>query len=118
MSDNLEVTAPGLTLRTFSREGATVVACAGLLSAANSGLLKSHVKALLPATRRVVLDLTDLSQMDSSGLGTIVGLYISAKNSGRTLELINLSARVRELFSLANILSVFETCGRYGTRLP
>jgi anti-anti-sigma factor len=56
--------------------------------------------------------------MDSSGLGTIVALYISAKNAGSTLELINLSPRIRELFGLTNLLSVFETCGRYGTRLP
>lgn len=118
MPDTLEITAPGLTLRMFSRADATVVHCAGTLTSANSPLLKSHVKSLLPATKHVVLDLTDLSQMDSSGLGVIVGLYISAKNAGSMLELINLSARVRELFSLTNLLLLFEPCGRSGARLP
>jgi anti-sigma B factor antagonist len=118
MPDALEVAVPGLKLRTFSRDDATVVQCQGILTSANSATLKSHVKALLPATRHVVLDLTGLSQMDSSGLGVVVGLYISAKNAGCTLELINLSARVRELFSLTNLLLLFEPCGRAGTRLP
>jgi anti-anti-sigma factor len=118
MLDGLESTAPGLTLRLLSRPDRTVVQCAGRLASGNAGLLKSYVKGLLPATKHVVLDLTDLSQMDSCGLGVVVGLYISAKNAGSTLELINLSARVRELFSLANLLLLFEPCGRYGTRLP
>ena len=30
----------------------------------------------------------------------------------------SLNARIRELFGLTNLLSVFESCGRYGTRLP
>jgi anti-sigma B factor antagonist len=118
MPDTFEIKAPGLTLRMFSRVDATVVHCTGTLTAANSPLLKSHVKGLLPATKHVVLDLTDLSQMDSSGLGVIVGLYISAKNVGSMLELINLSARVRELFSLTNLLLLFEPCGRSGARFP
>lgn len=117
MPHTFEITAPGLALHMFSRADATVVHCTGTLTSGNSALLKSHVKGLLPATRRIVLDLTDLSQMDSSGLGVIVGLYISAKNAGSVLELINLSARVRELFSLTNLLLLFEPCGRSGGRL-
>lgn len=118
MPDPLEMSAPGLTLQTLNRGDATVVLCRGVLTATNAGLLKSHVKAFLPAARHVVLDLTELKQMDSSGLGVVVGLYISAKNAGCVLELINLSARVRELFSLSNLLLLFEPCGRYGARMP
>jgi anti-sigma B factor antagonist len=118
MPDMYEVSTPALQLRTHKFENEIIVQCSGILTSANSGLLKTHVKELLPQTKHIILDLTELSQMDSSGLGTIVGLYISAKNAGSTLELINLSARIRELFSLTNLLSVFETCGRYGTRLP
>jgi hypothetical protein len=32
--------------------------------------------------------------------------------------LLNLSPRIRELMSITNVLSVFETCGRTGMRLP
>jgi anti-anti-sigma factor len=118
MSDMSEIAGRALTLRSISQQGAQVVQCSGVLSSSNAALLKSEVKGFLPATKHIVLDLTDLSQTDSSGLGTIVGLYISAKKAGCTLEIINLSARVRELFSLTNLLLLFEPCGRSGTRLP
>lgn len=118
MPDTIEVSTPDLKLRTHKFENDIVVQCSGVLTSANSALLKTHVKELIPQTKCVVLDLTELSRMDSSGLGAVVAVYISAKNEGSTLELINLSPRIRELFGLSNLLSVFETCGRYGTRLP
>ena len=65
-----------------------------------------------------MLDLTDLSYMDSSGLGSIIGLYVSAKTAGTRLEMINLSKRVRELFSITNALSLFEVCGEQNVRIP
>ncbi len=76
------------------------------------------MKSLLPNKRRVILDLTELGYMDSSGLGTLVAIYISAKSAKCELQLLNLSPRIRELLSLANVLSVFEECGRAGTRCP
>jgi anti-anti-sigma factor len=118
MPESPEISAPSLKLRTLTRENEIFVQCSGSLISENSAVLRNHVKALLPKTKHVVLDLTDLSRMDSSGLGAIVSIYISAHNAGNTLELINLNARIRELFGMTNLLSVFESCGRYGTRLP
>jgi anti-sigma B factor antagonist len=118
MPEISEVTGPALTLEVVAQPDATVVCCKGVLNSTNSLALKTRVKGLLPGTKHILLDLTALSQMDSSGLGTIVGVYISAKNAGCVLEIINLSARVRELFSLTNLLSVFEPCGRYNMRFP
>jgi anti-sigma B factor antagonist len=118
MPDAVATVPTPLLLRSFVQQEATVVRCTGDLTSSNAALLKTFVKGALPDTKRVILDLTNLTRMDSSGLGAIVGLYISAKNAGRALELVNLSPRVRELFGLTNLLSVFETCGRYGTRLP
>jgi anti-sigma B factor antagonist len=73
---------------------------------------------LIPGSKRIVLDLTDLGYMDSSGLGSIIGLYVSVKTAGGRLEVINLSARVRQLFSITNVLSLFEVCGEQNIRLP
>jgi anti-anti-sigma factor len=56
--------------------------------------------------------------MDSMGLGPIVGLYVSAKSSGCTLILINLSQRVRELFRITNVWSLFEVYGENIIRMP
>ena len=105
-----------LHLHTYAWEDATVVRCTGRLTTDTSSHLKTEVKALLPQKRRVILDLTELGYMDSSGLGVLVGLYISAKGAKCEMQLLNLSPRIRELLSITNVLSVFEDCGRSGTR--
>jgi anti-sigma B factor antagonist len=99
-------------------DGEVVVACNGWLVAGVTEVLHAEVKPLLVRDRRVVLDLTDLTKMDSMGLGTIVRLYASAKSVGCELELINLSARVRELFGITGLLSVLGSCGEHRTRMP
>ncbi len=109
---------PRLTLRTYHEGDATVVQCTGKLSAGVTGILHDEIKSLLPHTKRIVLDLTDLTYMDSSGLGTIVGLYVSAKAAGCDLKLINLSKRILELFSITNLFSVFDLCGEHNLKIP
>jgi anti-sigma B factor antagonist len=115
-TDPLIPAARMLILDTHAQADATVVRCSGRLTRETSLLLKTEVKPLLLIQRRVVLDLTDLGYMDSSGLGTLVGLYISAKKANCELQLTNLSPRIRELLGVTHLLAVFETCGRHGTR--
>ena len=109
---------PQLTLARSSEGDAIVVRCTGKLVAVTTGVLQAEVRSLLPGSRRIVLDLTDLGYMDSSGLGSIIGLYVSAKTAGARLEIINLSQRVRHLFSITNVLSLFEVCGEQNIRIP
>jgi anti-anti-sigma factor len=46
--------------------------------------------------------------MDSSGLGAIVGVYLSARRQKRELKLINLNQRVKELFRITKMAKIFE----------
>jgi len=71
-------------------------------------LLPKTVRSLIPETKCVVLDLTNVSYMDSSGLGAVAGLYFSAKRQNSKLKLINLNQCLKELFRLTNLASVFE----------
>lgn len=109
---------PQLTLATSTEGDATIVRCTGKLVAGSTGIMQAEVRSLLPGSRRIVLDLTDLSYMDSTGLGSIIGLYVSTKTAGGRLEVINLSQRVRHLFSITNVLSLFEVCGEHNIRIP
>jgi anti-anti-sigma factor len=118
VSSDTAISALSLNLHTYAWEDATVVRCTGRLTAETSAQLKTEVKALLPHKRRLILDLSELGYMDSSGLGTLVGLYISAKGAKFEMQLNNLSSRIRELLRITNVLVVFETCGRTGMRLP
>lgn len=86
--------------------------------AEQSEALNAYIRNLLPAARRIILDLKEITRMDSSGLGTVVGLYISAHKSGGELVLINCNKSVKDLLRITNLLSVFENDARSSPRLP
>jgi anti-sigma B factor antagonist len=111
------ISVPGLELRTSIEGDVVVVACSGRLEIETAAHLKNHVKGLMPREKRIVLELIEITRLDSAGLGTLVALYISAKNADCEIRLVNLSKPVRDLLGLSNLLSVFEACGRSGTRL-
>jgi anti-sigma B factor antagonist len=103
----------------IDRDGTTaVVRCGGRLVAGVNDFLYTEVHPLLPDCKRVVLDLTELSYMDSMGLGTVIRLYVSAKAAGCDLEMVNIGKRVRELLGVTHLLSVFTVCGEHTIRMP
>jgi anti-sigma B factor antagonist len=111
--------ATGLFTLDIDRAGSVaVVRCHGKLVAGVNDVLYAEVRQLLPDTKRIVLDLTDLTHMDSMGLGAIVRLYVSAKSAGCDLELINLGKRIRQLLGVSNLMSVFTVIGENGIRIP
>jgi anti-sigma B factor antagonist len=95
----------------------TLVRCHGKLVAGVSSVLYDKVGKLIPDTKRIVLDLTDLTRMDSMGLGTLVRLYVSARSAGCSLELINLGKQIRELLGMTNLLDVFGSIGEKGIKM-
>jgi len=115
MSD--EAAASHLTLDVDRTGNAAVVRCSGKLVAGVNDLLYHEVSQLIPGSKRIVLDLTDLTHMDSTGLGTVVRLYVSAKSAGCDLELINLGKRIRQLLGVTNLLSVFTIIGEHSIRM-
>jgi anti-sigma B factor antagonist len=82
----------------------------GRLVNETAGKVKDTVKPLIGEGGRIVLDLGELSYLDSSGLGALVGLKVSALNKGLCrLELVNLTPRIKELLSLANLTKLFAS---------
>src|ERR1700689_3166270 len=53
-----------------------LVRCSGLINSATSANLQNTVRSVIPETKHVVLDLTDVTYMDSSGLGAVVSVYL------------------------------------------
>jgi anti-anti-sigma factor len=88
----------------------TTVICHGRLVSENSGQIKNLVKPLIDQGGHIRIDLGDLGYLDSSGLGSLVGLKVSALNKGLCrLELVNLTQRVKDLLSLANLSKLFSS---------
>ncbi len=106
-----------LTLDIDRAGNSAVVRCHGKLMAGVSDILYIRVRQLIPDTKRIVLDLSDLARMDSTGLGTLVRLYVSARSAGCTLELVNLGQQVRQLLGTTNLLSVFTVVGEHGIKV-
>jgi anti-sigma B factor antagonist len=97
-----------LQIETVKSAEEILVRCSGRIISATSANLQTTVRNLIPQTGRIVLDLTDVSYMDSSGLGAIVGIYVSARRQECELKLINLNQRLKELFRLTKLAKVFE----------
>jgi anti-sigma B factor antagonist len=96
---------------------AAVVRCGGKLVAGANDFLYTEVSRLIPECKHIALDLTELSYMDSMGLGTIIRLFVSARSAGCELDLINIGQRIRELLGMTNLLSVFTVCGEHHLRI-
>jgi anti-sigma B factor antagonist len=75
-----------------------------------AGELREIVKPLIPKGGTIMVDLTDVNFMDSMGLGTLVGLKVSAINEGFcTLTLVNVGPRIQELLRLTHLTSLFSS---------
>jgi anti-sigma B factor antagonist len=108
---------PPLTLDVERDGDVATVKCHGKLVLGVCDLLSREVRPLIPNTKRIVLDLTDLKQMDSMGLGTIVRLYVSAKSGGSCLVLVNMAPRIRQLVGITNLLSVLTDMCEQGVTI-
>jgi len=87
----------------------TFVRCHGRLVSENTGIIKEIVHPLLGHHGRIIVDLGDVSHLDSSGLGTLVGLKASAVRQGLCiLEFTNMTPRILELLRITNLLQLFS----------
>jgi anti-anti-sigma factor len=88
----------------------TRVICHGDLVNQTAGQLKDVVKPLIAGGGRIVLDFEDVKFVDSLGLGSLVGLKVSAVNTGYcTLEFEHLSPRIQELLRLTKLVELFKS---------
>lgn len=99
---------PELRLEIVRTPEEILVRCSGRITSTSSGTLTNTVRSLISQGKCVVLDLTEVSYMDSSGLGALVGLYLSARRQHCELKLINLNQRLKELFRITKLAPVFE----------
>jgi len=100
-----------MNLRTETRQadGVTIVTCSGkIIFGEEAHALRDALKKLLGQTKHIVLNLSGISFIDSGGLGTLVGLYSSARSSGADIKLVGLSQRLRDALAIAKLATVFE----------
>jgi len=84
----------------------------------SGNILRTEVQKLIKPSGRIVVDLTNVTHCDSMGLGALVSLYVSSKSVGCGFELINFGKTIRQLFSMTNLLSLFEAAADKSSRIP
>jgi anti-sigma B factor antagonist len=94
-------------------EEVTTAICHGRIVSDTASVLQEAVRRLLPESKRIMLDLGDVTYIDSSGLGALVGLYASARRNGGELKLANLTPRIVDLMRITHLAAVFEPYGRF-----
>lgn len=99
---------PELQLETVTTPEEILIRCIGKLTYTSCELLRSAVHDLLPQTKRLVLDLKDLTYLDSFGLGVLVGVYLSAKRQDCQLKLINVDQQARNIIRITNLTYLVE----------
>lgn len=91
-------------------DGILAFGCSGrIVFGDESSLIRDEVKkAIADGSKRIVLNLGEISYIDSGGLGTLVALHTTAHNAGGTIKLANLTRRVGDLLQVTKLLTVFE----------
>jgi anti-sigma B factor antagonist len=57
---------------------------------------------------KILLNLADVTYIDSSGIGELVSGYTTVTNTGGSLKLLNLNKRVKDLLQITKLYTVFE----------
>ncbi len=98
-----------LKLSVKNANGVTVVYCSGrIVFGEEAAELRERVKEMLATVKQIVLNLGGVSYIDSGGLGTLVGLYTSARASGGDIKLANLTKRVDDQLQITKLVTIFE----------
>jgi anti-sigma B factor antagonist len=98
-----------LKVTTRTKDGILVIDCIGrIVFGEESSLLRETVKQAVTENNRIVLNLGEVTYIDSGGLGTLVALRITAQNAGGTIKLTNLTKRVGDVLQVTKLLTVFD----------
>jgi anti-sigma B factor antagonist len=60
------------------------------------------------SSKKILLDLSGVTTIDSSGIGELVGSYTTVTNKGGKLKLLHLPAKLNELLHVTQLITVFE----------
>jgi|SRR2546429_2465769 len=71
--------------------------------------LRDKIKGLLQAgSKNILLNMANISYIDSTGVGALVGAFTSIRNQGGQMKLANLSQRVKDILLVTKLLTVFD----------
>jgi anti-sigma B factor antagonist len=105
-----EETKVALKMTNREVDGVSVVALEGrIVLGEESNALREKVKSLLAeGKKKIVLNMDNITFIDSAGLGTLVAAHHSAKSQGSSLRLCHLGSKFQEVLQITKLLTVFD----------
>jgi anti-sigma B factor antagonist len=74
----------------------------------STGILRDELRSLLAQGHKsILLNLADVSYVDSAGLGELVGAYTTAANQGGSIKLLNLQGKLKDLMQITKLHTIF-----------
>jgi anti-sigma B factor antagonist len=99
-----------LTLRTREVNGTVIIDLSGRLTMgeACAAVRDEVLDQVGHGSKKILMNLADVSYIDSAGLGELTAAYTSVKNRGGALKLLNLTKRVHDLMQITKLYTVFD----------
>ena len=100
-----------LSIKTRKEDGVNVLELSGRLTIGESVLsLRDAVRSAVDdGNLKFVLNLGDVSYIDSSGLGELVSIYTTVRNKKGDVKLLKLTAKAKDLLQMTKLITVFDT---------
>src|SRR5215813_8185663 len=72
--------------------------------------IKERIRDLLAdGQKRILLNLAEITYIDSAGLGALISCYTTSRREGGSLKLVNLTKRIQDLLAITKLITVFDT---------
>ncbi len=100
-----------MTIDTRSVNGVTVLDLHGKVTIGEgSREVRETIRELLKnGNKNILMNLGDVSYVDSAGIGELVSSYTTVTNQGGQFKLLNLTKKIRELLAITKLLTVFDS---------
>ena len=100
-----------MTIDTRNVNGITILELQGKVTIGEgSREIRETIRKLLDAgNKNILLNLGDVSYVDSSGIGELVSSYTTVTNQGGQFKLLHLTKKIRELLAITKLLTVFDS---------
>jgi len=87
-----------------------ILDCSGKITLGEGTMaIRNTVREVLKnGGKKIILNLSDVNYIDSSGIGELVSTYTTVTNGGGQLKLLNLTKKIQELLSITKLLTVFS----------
>src|SRR6201996_1111667 len=99
-----------IKVSTRQGDGVTILDLSGRITLGEGSVtLRDTIRDLVAkGDKNILLNLGDVSYIDSSGIGELVSAYTSVKNAGGELKLLNLTKKVQDLLQITKLYTVFD----------